>query len=474
MNNTDEILEFIENVVYINTGEHLNDTQKIVLQESWNKTKKTYDQIAAELGYSANYIKQGVGPKLWRLLTKVFGEKVSKTNFHSVINRWIKTKASQTNYNRYQALQTSEHTCELEVTTDNNDSLPGTKFYLTKSFPGADLEFPQNSVPLESAFYITRVPDEERCYKTILKPGAFIRIKAPRQMGKTSLMNRILAHVGKQNYQTSLIHFQQAEPEVLTDLNRLLRWICANLTRQLSLESNINDYWDEELGSKMSCNLYIQECILQQIDSPLVIALEEVNEIIEHPQIAKDFFSLLRFWHERTKTDPTWQKLRLIMVHSTEIYIPLDINQSPLNVGLRVELEPFNREQVQELMQRHQLNLDSIGLNKLINLIAGYPYLVRLAFYYLKRQEITFENLLENAASDTGIYRDVLQRNLHTLQQDSQLVEAFKKVLESEDSITLEQIQGFKLHSMGLVNHYGNKVSVSCDLYQQYFSQYLN
>ena len=141
-------------------------------------------------------------------------------------------------------------------------------------------------------------------------------------MGKTSLMNRVLSYAATENYKTALLHFQQADDSILTDLNRLLRWICVNLTRQLKLESDINDYWDEELGSKMSCNLYIQACILQQIDSPLVLALEEVNEIIEHPQIAKEFFSLLRFWHERTKADANWQKLRLIMVQSTEIYIP--------------------------------------------------------------------------------------------------------------------------------------------------------
>ena len=270
------------------------------------------------------------------------------------------------------------------------------------------------------------------------------------------------------------MHFQQADSQVLTDLNALLRWICANLTRQLNLESNINDYWDEELGCKMSCNLYIQECILQQIYSPIVVALDEVYEIIEHPQIAKDFFSLLRFWHERTKTDSNWQKLRLVMVHSTEIYIPLDINQSPLNVGLRIELEPFNQEQVKQLMQRHQLNLSSDELKKIMNLVAGHPYLVRLAFYYLKCQELSFENLLKTAATDTGIYRDVLQRNLHILQKNTELVEAFNKVLHSDSPVALEQIQGFKLHSIGLVNYYGNQVAVSCDLYRQYFREYLN
>mgnify|MGYP001800028968 FL=1 len=475
MDNTDEILEYIENVIYIKTGEHFNDTQKIILQESWNKTKKTYEQIAVELGYSGNYIKQGVGPKLWRLLSKAFGEKVTKTNLHSVVHRWIRSQTSQEASNRQKSIQFfSEKEVDFQSLDVENDESLCKCVYEKKPLAGADLEFPQDSVPLDSALYIVRGNHEERCYQTILNKGAFIRIKAPRQMGKTSLMNRVLAYAGRENYKTALLHFQQADDSILTDFNRLLRWICVNLTRQLKLESDINDYWDEELGSKMSCNLYIQACILQQIDSPLVLALEEVNEIIEHPQIAKEFFSLLRFWHERTKTDANWQKLRLIMVHSTEIYIPLDINQSPLNVGLRIELEPFNQQQVQELMLRCQLNLSSDDLSQLMNLVAGHPYLTRLAFYYLKCQELTFKELLETAVTDAGIYRDILQRNLSLLQKDNELVEGFKEVLDSDKPIALEQIQGFKLHSMGLINYHGNQVSVSCDLYRQYFSNYLN
>ncbi|MBV6627280.1 MAG: AAA-like domain-containing protein [Rivularia sp. (in: Bacteria)] len=486
MDNTDEILEFIENIIFINTGEHLNDTQKIILEESWNKSKKTYEQIAAELGYAGSYIKQGVGPKLWRLLSKTFGEKVTKINLHSVVNRWIKSKANQQSYSFKKSPQlSSKKQAELEsaylayaesVNQENKKESSCKCVYEDKKpLAGADLEFPQDSVALDSALYISRGNHEERCYQTILNPGAFIRIKAPRQMGKTSLMNRVLAYAAKEEkYKTALLHFQQADSSILTDFNRLLRWICINLTRQLKLESDINDYWDEELGSKMSCNLYIQACVLQQIDSPLVLALEEVNEIIEHPQIAKEFFSLLRFWHERTKADANWQKLRLIMVHSTEIYIPLDINQSPLNVGLRIELEPFNKEQVQELMLRHQLDLNADDLNKLTNLVGGHPYLTRLAFYYLKCQELTFTELLETAATDAGIYRDVLQRNLRLLYKDNELVEAFKAVLDADEPIALEQIQGFKLHSMGLINYHGNQVFVSCDLYRQYFQEYLN
>ncbi len=70
--------------------------------------------------------------------------------------------------------------------------------------------------------YIERVPHETRCDREIVHPGAFIRIKAPRQMGKSSLMYRILDRDRQQNYHTTLIHFQQAESDILHTIGRSL------------------------------------------------------------------------------------------------------------------------------------------------------------------------------------------------------------------------------------------------------------
>lgn len=47
--------------------------------------------------------------------------------------------------------------------------------------------------------------------------------------------------------------------------------------------------------------------------------------------------------------------MRLIVVHTTESYVPLHINQSSFNVGLAIALPRFNLEQVQELAQRYQV-----------------------------------------------------------------------------------------------------------------------
>ncbi|MEG4231582.1 AAA-like domain-containing protein [Microcoleus sp. Pol11C3] len=56
----------------------------------------------------------------------------------------------------------------------------------------ADLEFPGDPIPLDSPFYIDPSGAEALACAEISKPGGLVRIKAPRKMGKSSLMLRII------------------------------------------------------------------------------------------------------------------------------------------------------------------------------------------------------------------------------------------------------------------------------------------
>ena len=77
--------------------------------------------------------------------------------------------------------------------------------------------------------------------------------------------------------------------------------MCANISLKLDLKPMLDDYWDEDIGSKVSCTIYLKMHILKTLNTPLVLALNEVNKIFEYPQIAQDFFPLLRSWHEEAK-----------------------------------------------------------------------------------------------------------------------------------------------------------------------------
>lgn len=337
---------------------------------------------------------------------------------------------------------------------------------------------PDASVAVASGFYIDRPPTESLCDKALLQSGALIRIKAPRQMGKTSLLDRIVAQANKQKYCTVRLNLLQADSEVFSNLEKFLRWFCTYVSKKLQFPTQLNEYWDEERGSIVNCTTYFEAHLLEQIDSPLLLALDEVDKIFQFPEITQGFFPMLRSWHEEAKTMESWEKLRLVVVHSTEDYGSLDINQSPFNVGLPIELSEFNAQQVEDLARRYQLNqttqLGAEGLTPLQAMLGGHPYLVSWALYHLANQNLTLQQLLQDAPTDAGIYQDHLRRHLGTLQENPELAAAMKQVVRSVEPVRLETMQAYKLYSMGLIKRQGNQVTSRCLLYQQYFLEHLN
>ena len=245
--------------------------------------------------------------------------------------------------------------------------------------------------------------------------------------------------------------------------------LCQCRTKAEDTPNKLAENWDEIYGSKDNCTAYFEEYLLTEISQPLALGLDEVDLVFQHPKIADDFFGLLRAWHEEAKNRDIWKKLRLVVVHSTEVYIPLNINQSPFNVGLPVELPEFNALQVLSLAQRHGLNLSSTQVEQLMAMVGGHPYLVRVALYRIAREDTTLDMLLQTAPTEAGPYRDHLLRHLWVLKQRPELTAAIKKVVANTSPVRLDSIECFKLLSMGLVRLQGNDVKPRCDLYRQYF-----
>ncbi len=338
-----------------------------------------------------------------------------------------------------------------------------------------NITLPGDPLPFNSQFYIERPPIESDAYTELLKPGSLIRIKAPRHMGKSSLMLRLIHQAQTQEYAVVTIDFKLVDRQTFFSLNNFLRWFCVNVARQLSLESHLDDYWDEDIGSKVSALIYFESYLLEQINSPLVLILNELDYIFQHQQIAQDFLLLLRNWHEQGKQTLIWQKVRLILFHSTEVYIPLNINQSPFNVGLSLKLPEFTVEQVTELVRRYELDwCDSQAVENLMYWVGGQPYLIHQALYYIYQQKISLTELLDNSTNGKCIYSGYLRNLLNILLQDAELSQAYNQVVNSPNSnINLSANLVYKLDSLGLIKLNGYNYQPFCELYRLFFQKNL-
>lgn len=91
-----EALDFIDELVFLKTGEHLDQPQRIIFREFWGDNKLRYQDIASVCGYSDVYLRE-VGAQLWQILSDVLAEKVSKGTFQAAVERCWKTQQSVNN-----------------------------------------------------------------------------------------------------------------------------------------------------------------------------------------------------------------------------------------------------------------------------------------------------------------------------------------------------------------------------------------
>jgi len=335
--------------------------------------------------------------------------------------------------------------------------------------------YPDN--PEQVEFYYVERGCEDKCYDKILEKGALIRIKAPQKMGKTLLVDKILDRASQEGYKTALLSFEEADSEVLGDYRKLLQWLCVTLGDLLELENKLGEHWDDTLGGiNPNVTKYLERYLFKDFSQPLVLVLEKVDLVFEQATFNVDFCRLLRGWNDAAKRNDRrsaiWQKIRLIVVHATEVYSSLDINSSPLaGVGLTVPLPDFTPEKVQQLARQYRHNeLSTDDIQQLMEMFGGYPYLVQEAFAYLQTPQSSLTKLLEIAPTEESPFINHLRELLGKLKLCPELAEVYREVVNKNQPMSLETHQTFKLESMGLVRVEHNDCLPRCDLYRQYFS----
>ncbi|MEM9276206.1 MAG: NB-ARC domain-containing protein, partial [Cyanobacteria bacterium P01_F01_bin.143] len=81
-----QALVLVDNIVFTKTGKHLNDLQVYILDRVWQGQK--YLAIADGYGCTEGHAKD-VGSLLWNIISEALQEKVTKSNFRSVIQRHL-------------------------------------------------------------------------------------------------------------------------------------------------------------------------------------------------------------------------------------------------------------------------------------------------------------------------------------------------------------------------------------------------
>ncbi len=334
------------------------------------------------------------------------------------------------------------------------------------------IEEPKGAVPLGSPFYIEREVDA-RCKAQILQPHALIRIKAPRQYGKTSISQRISKYAKDHQHQIIDLNFQEFSAKEMSDLETLLKFICGFASYCLNIEEKVDEYFNSRfLTDKVKCSRYFERYLFKECQDNIVLVLDEADRLFDFPQVSTEFFGMLRAWHEDSKVKPEWAKFKMIITYATEAqYAITNFNQSPFNVGMQVNLLDFSEVEITELARRHQLTLSTHEIGSLMEMVGGHPFLIRKALYQIALNQLSLSDFLKNATQDDGYFAAHLNNHLQYLQKNPDKLEALSNILRQKP--TQNHLACEALRAIGLIKGNAPHYKISNKLYEEYFKRKL-
>lgn len=320
-------------------------------------------------------------------------------------------------------------------------------------------------------FYIERDADVRLHNLLARDTGLTITIRGPYQSGKTALLARGLAQA--QRGRTVFIDLQQIDPAFLVNLNRLLYQLAVLCFDQLQIpQPLIRRAWASPLPAGIRLTNLIEDELLSAGTKRITVVFDEADRLIDAPY-RDSFFGMLRAWHSNRALKPIWQRLDIVMVITAEPNALIqDVNQSPFNVGDRIELDDFSLAQTTALSMHYQVQLTTSDLLTIQQLLAGHPFLTTRIFSALAARSLAWPQLAGIATAQLGPFDDHLRRYLTILQAQPELGQALKQVI-SQGTCTNER-DFFRLLQLGLIKGIDAEAcECRCRLYAEYFQQHL-
>lgn len=341
--------------------------------------------------------------------------------------------------------------------------------------PIGDLERVGGAVPLDSKFYIERSTDTE-LQVAINRRDMIVLVKGARQIGKTSLLARGMETARKNGVRVVLTDLQKLNTAQFQNLDSFFQAIGELLADQLDLDVLPQDTWRPQRSPNVNFERYVRKEVLANLPGQLLWAMDEVDRLFSYG-FSSDVFALFRTWYNECALDASkpWLRLTLAIAYATEAHLFIsDPNQSPFNVGTKLTLDDFTREQVADLNRRYGSPLqDGAELRRFYELVGGQPYLVRRSLHELVSRGMSIDEFAAQADHDDGPLGDHLRRILVLLVRDSRLCEVIRGILRGQSCPDYDSF--YRLRSAGILSGESRDTArPRCGIYTTYLRRHLS
>jgi hypothetical protein len=275
------------------------------------------------------------------------------------------------------------------------------------------LEQPGGVMSAESPYYVRRAADAV-VERLATLPRFAVTIQGARQMGKSSLLERLGVRAKHEGLAVAYVNLQGLGDVKSMTQQEFCQGFAMAIEDALGIDSKIGTAWPGLGTPYVACRSYFGKSILRGLgDKALLLSIDEADV----PMVRTDhvaFYGMLRSWYNPNQ--PEWKRLSLALAISTEpAELITDILQSPFNIGDNAVVGDFTVDEFRVLVERHHLGLSEQTIVALYQLLHGHCFLSRRALYMLCTGQHTLGGLLEQADSEAGPFGDHLRALLTKL-----------------------------------------------------------
>jgi hypothetical protein len=322
----------------------------------------------------------------------------------------------------------------------------------------------------DNPFYVDRAVDGD-FYNSVAFDNGVGTLHAPRQMGKSSLFNRVRARLERERQQSVHLDLKLlATGPIKDDADAFLNlaYLIADSGRH---EVDVTTFFRGPGFPAVKFQRFLEQ-VFGALPARTVLLFDDVDAVFEKPY-RDALLGGLRYVIDQKPYSRALQNIGFGFAHSHDpAYWIRDSHQSPFNVARTFTVPEFNAQQLETLHSRHGQCVPPADFVRLTALLGGHPYLTRLALYCLASGEKVYAQIEQEAATDGGLFGDHLRSRLLSVVQAG-VAKAFKQILDTGRCGDIMQFQA--LLAMGLVKGTSHTdARARFGLYHDYFQPRLD
>lgn len=341
----------------------------------------------------------------------------------------------------------------------NNSTFAATEFFTA----GGTLRY-------DAPSYVERPADA--VLRQQVKDGKLCYVLTTRQMGKSSLMNRLGHDLQDEGVCTAIIDLTTiGTAEIETWYLSLLD----DLQTQLDLETDAEAWW--ELQSSFSpvkrFTKFFKDILLPEVDGKVAIFIDEIDSML-HFSFSDDFFAAIRAIYNQTLTTQDVGRLSFVLLGvATPNELIKDQRRTPFNVGERVDLEELDIVSARQVFKNGLPQQNDDLVERIFYWTNGHPYLTQRVAHTMARDATMCETddnvdqlvarlFFEDRALNEESNLQFINGRILSSPQKNKLLQIYHHIYRSKkpvlhDEHSAEEAE-LKLYGLVKVDEYGHLV----------------